>query len=396
MTEGKKFNALQFTKIWETDLYGRWCLACPNGVVGNEILDRNDREYRFIHYDYAGKIIKERRVAAGQGPDEIQGIGLDTVWLSPSGKIHCIDNDYLKTIDPETLQIETLAKISNVIDGYGGRYTLGRISGTSLEERDGRIVTSFESSGFPYDFEYYLVGWTGVFEKFSVFATGKKEKPWTWKKLEESRGKEKLENYVDYYGRLRLERIFSVDWKRGMVYLIPDIEKPEVSRIDLANGREEKYRIDIDPGKFKIEREEFDSYYEYAASETPDILKQRFKSILYIPPHAPALMGVMVVRERLLLITGNRNWKKGENQALIYRLPDLVYEGSFFIPYSNIQKTKWYDPFYINVNRINKDDGYSWRYEIYRIGDDLDDINSNLGGLRAFSAKGGLAVEKKR
>jgi len=78
-------------------------------------------------------------------------------------------------------------------------------------------------------------------------------------------------------------------------------------------------------------------------------------------------MGTMVVGDRLLVITGNRNWKKGENGMLVYQLPFLEYEGRFFIPFSNGQNTKWYDHFYINVNRIKKDEDYSWRYEIYRL-----------------------------
>jgi len=152
-----------------------------------------------------------------------------------------------------------------------------------------------------------------------------------------------------------------------MVYLIPDIEKPEIERIDLKNKQKVKYQIDIDIENFRVEREEFDLYNEYVAGETPEILKQNIKSTLYIPIHAPALMGTMVVGDRLLVMTGNRNWKKGENETLVYQLPSLEYEGSFFIPFSNCQNTKWYDPYYINVNRIKKDEDYSWRYEIYRL-----------------------------
>jgi hypothetical protein len=370
--ERKKFDALDFVKIFQIDLYGRWCLACPNGIVCSENLDRNNREYKFSLYNYSGALIRDRRILAGQGPTDIQGGNLNTVWLSSSGKIFCLDvGDYLKTIDPETLEVETIAKLSNVIDSYGSRFTTGRISGTLLEEKDGRIVTTFESSGFPEDFTYYLVSFTSAFQNFAVIVTERKEKPLAWKKLEASRrkGKGQLESFVDYYNRLRLDRIFSVDWKRDVVYLIPDIEKPEIERVDLVSKQRVNHRIDIDISKFGIEREEFDLYNEYIASETPEMLKQIIKETLYIPSHAPALMGIMTIDDRLLLITGNRNWKKGENESLVYRLPDMHYEGSFFIPYSNTQKTKWYDPIYINVNRIKKDDDYSWRYEIYKVED---------------------------
>jgi len=364
-----EFDAFDFAKIFQIDLYGRWCLPCPNGIVCSENLDRNNREYRFSLYDYSGALIKERKLLAGQGPNEIQGGNLDTVWLSSSGKIFCLDiGDYLKTIDPETLEIETIAKLSNVVKGYGSRYTTGNISGSFLEEKDGRVVTTFESSGFPEDFTYYLVSCTNTFQNLSVIATERKEKPPSWKKREESRRKGgQLESFVDYYERLRLVRIFSVDWKRDMIYLIPDIEKPEITRVDLKSKQKVKYQIDINIENFAVEREEFDLYNEYATSETPEILKQRIKSTLYIPSHAPALMGTMVVGDRLLLVTGNRNWKKGENETLVYRLPSLEYEGSFLIPFSNCQYIKWIAPFYITVNRVQKDDDYFWRYTIYQI-----------------------------
>jgi hypothetical protein len=246
--ERNTFAGLKFEKVFQIDLYGRWCLPCPAGIVCSEILDRSNREYRFSLYDYSGALIKERRVLAGQGPDEIQGGNMNSVWLSSSDKIHCLDvGDYLKTIDPVTLEIETIAKLSNVIKGYGSRYTAGRISGSSLEEKDGRIVTTFESPGFPEDFTYYFVRCSETFRDLSVIATERKEKPPSWKKREESRRKGgPLESLVDYYERLRLERSFSVDWKRNMVFLVPDIEKPEVMRIDLNNKQKAVYEIDLD------------------------------------------------------------------------------------------------------------------------------------------------------
>jgi hypothetical protein len=78
-------------------------------------------------------------------------------------------------------------------------------------------------------------------------------------------------------------------------------------------------------------------------------------------------MRTMVVGDRLLLVTGNRNWKKGQNETLVYRLPSLEYEGSFFIPFSNVQNIKWSDPYYVSDDRVQKDDDYLWRYAIYKI-----------------------------
>ena len=355
-------------KIFRIELYGRWCLPCQQGILCSELTDRTNRAYRFSLYDYSGALIRTREVLAGQGPTEIQIGTLETVWLSPTGKIFCLDGDYLKSIDPENLKIETIVKLSNVVHGYGSRFDLGRISGSSLEEKDGQLVTTFESSGFPDDFTYYLVHCSETFQNLSVIASAKKEKPLSWKKMEESRQKGgPLETFVDYYGRLRLLRSFAVDWKRDMAYLIPDIEKPEIERIDLKTKRKTRFPIDIDVKEFTIEREEFDSFYEYALGETSELLKQRIKHTLFIPPHAPALMAAMVVEDRLLLITGNRNWKSGENEALVYRLPEMQYQGSFFVPYSNVQNMKWAAPYYISDDCVQKGDDYLFRFTIYQI-----------------------------
>jgi hypothetical protein len=126
-------------------------------------------------------------------------------------------------------------------------------------------------------------------------------------------------------------------------------------------------KSDIDLNKFKIEREEFDFYEEYASSETPEILRQRTKEILYLPPHAPAFMGLTVRGDRLLLITGNRDRKREENEVLVYHLPAFQYEGSFSIPFPDLLQTKWYDDYYISRKLIKKDDDYYSSYEIYTV-----------------------------
>ena len=329
--ERNTFASLKLTKVFEIDLYGRWCLPCAGGVVCCEILDRQNREYRFMLFDYSGVRLKERRVLAGQGPDEIQGGNMNTVWLSSSGKIRLLDvGDYLKEMNPETLEIETIVKLSNVVAGYGSRYTTGRVSGSSVEEKDGRIVTCFESAGFPEDFTYYVIACSDALFDLSVVAEEKKEKPPSWKRLEESRQKGGLrETLIDYYERLRLERNIAVDWKRDAAYIIPEIERPRIERIGLRDRQKKIYKIDVTFEEFAIDRKEFDAFAAYASSETPEIVKQNVRSTLYIPWHAPALMRTIVVGDRLLIITGNRNWTAGQNEVIVYRLPSLDYEGTF-------------------------------------------------------------------
>jgi hypothetical protein len=359
--EGKKFEKFNFKKIGEMTLWGGWCLACPQGIFCFEVLDRQWSEFKFKLYDYSGNLKKEKILAGGEGPNQIKVTNFDTAWLSSSGKILCRDaGNYLKAIDPETLEVETIAKFSNVIDGYGSKYVFDRHSATSLEEKDNRTVTSFESTGFYENMTYYIVIYDNVFENLSVIAEAKKEKPWTWAYLK------KRISYVDYYAGLRLARILTVDWKRGVVYYLPDIEKPEIESVDFEGKRKERYLIDIDFKKFKFEKEELELWQRYAESESasePSFIKNFYKTILYIPSHAPALMGIKVRGDLLLIITGNRDWKKRENEALVYRLPSLIYEGRFFIPLS----TKWDEEYYTIQKLIEKEDGYYFSYEIYKV-----------------------------
>jgi len=365
--EGKRFEKLNFKKIGEMTLWGGWCLACPQGIFCFEVLDRQWSEFKLKLYDYSGKLKKEKILAGGEGPNQIKATNFEYAWLSSSGKIYCDDLDnYLKAIDPETLEIETIAKFSNVINGYGSKYIFGRRSATSLEEKGNRTVTSLESAGYYEDLTYYIVTYEGVFENFSVITATKKGRPTNSHPLR------KREFYVDYYRNLILKRILSVDWQRGVVYYLPDIEKPEIESVDLEEKRKDRYLIDIDFKKFKFEKEELELWQRYVDGESasePAIIKNFYKTILSIPAHAPPLMGIKVRGDLLLIITGNRNWKKGENEVLVYRLPSLKYEGSFFIPFPNQLKTNWGDEYnYYTIQKlIEKEDGYYFTYEIYRI-----------------------------
>lgn len=367
--QGKIFEGLRFSKVFQIDLYGGWCLALPQGFICSELLDRSYRESQLKLFDQSGKLVKERRLIHGDGPDEIKVWNFNNVWLSSSGEILTEDNNYLKSLDPETLEIETICKLSNAIEGYGSRYTLGSHSFTSLEENDGQIVTSFESPGFYEDMTYFIIHCGGVFENLSVLAKAKKPKPLVWAKLEEGKKKNgKLESITDYYHLSRMTRTLSADWKRQTVYFFSDIEKPLIESVDFQGKERKEYLIDLKIDDFKVEREEFDFYHEYAASQTDPRLKGRFTDSLYIPSHAPALMGLKVMGDRLYVITGKRNWKRRENEVLVYSLPLLKYEGSFYIPFPNLQQTQWYDKYYITRTMIKKDDEYYSSYEIYIVG----------------------------
>jgi len=371
--QGKTFAGLSFNKIFQIDMYGGWCLALPQGFVCSELLDRSYKESQLKVYDGSGKLIKERKLVHGDGPDEIKVWNFNNVWLSTSGKILTEDNNYLKSLDPETLEIETISKLSNVIEGYGSRYTFGRLSYASLEEHEGRTVTSFESTGFYEDMTYYVVTYDGAFKNLRVLAREKNARPLDWQKLDERKRKNgKLETLTDYFQMLRRTRILAADWKRQMVYFFSDIEKTVIESVDFQGRDRKEYLIDLKIEDFRVEREEFDFRHEYVGNETEPSLKGRFTDTLYIPPHAPALMGIKVIGDRLFIITGNRNWGKKENEVLVYSLPLMKYEGSFFIPFPNLLQIQWYDNYYITRTLIKKEDDYYLSNEVYLLS--IDDV----------------------
>src|SRR4030043_1397107 len=235
--QGKTFAALSFKKVFQIDLYGGWCLALPQGFICSELLDRSYKESQLRLYDQSGKLIKERRLVHGDGPGEIRVWNFSTVWVSSSGKILTEDNAYLKSLDPETFEIETICKLSNAIQGYGSRYTFGRLSYAFPEEHRGRTVTSFESTGFYEDMTYHIMTYDGVFANLRALARVKMARPLDWQKLDERKRKNgKLETRLDYYQLLRRTRILAADWKRKMVYFFSDIEKPVIESVDFQGG----------------------------------------------------------------------------------------------------------------------------------------------------------------
>lgn len=361
--EGKGFSGISITKIWEKELYGRLVMALPQGVFCDEIQDRMAREHKFQLFDYAGHLIKERSMVSGQGPDEVTVVTKDNTWLSSAGQIMVEDDNYLKTINPESFEVRTLAKFANMIRGFGGKFIFGRHTGTTFEEKGNRTVTTLESTGFYENLTYYIGAYRNLLEDFSLIQKVKMPKPLTRVKLEER----KRESYTDYYGLLRIHRIFTVDWTRGVVYFIPDIEKPELGFVNIDTRAGGRYLIAMDPGTFSVDRGELEFYGEYANGQTDALIKAYYKNVLYVPPHAPALMGIKVVGDRLIIITGKRDWEKQENETLVYRLPSLEYEGSFSIPYPNLVTTRWYGDFYVTEKLIKRDDDFFYYWEIYRI-----------------------------
>jgi hypothetical protein len=349
--EGKEFKQFRFVGVYKKEFdWVRWCVPFPESTVCLELLDKSYKEYRFNLYDSSGKLVRQKRVQSGDGPDEIRVLSLDSVWLSSSGQIHCLDSGYfLKSIDPETFKIATIVKLSNVINGYGDKFIDGRHSVTSFEEKDDQMITSFESTGFYENLTYYLVKCGSNFQNLSVLAEFRKEKPWTWLKNDERKIRDgKIITYTDYYDRTRLRRTFAVDWKRRVVFVLPDIDEPEIRWVNFNGGKIGQVLIDIHPEQFEVDKDEMDSWRQYVLDNSEPIIRERMQINSFIPDHAPAIMGLAVIDDWLLIITGNRNWRAQENLTLVFRLPDLHYDGSFDLPFpSFFQVTKFYGDYYI-------------------------------------------------
>ncbi len=368
ITKTKVFDKLKIKKIFESGFSGRICLPCSSGIICDELMNRTGSELMLKLFDYSGKMIKEKRIKSGDGPDEIRILGFDTTWVSASGKIYCIDNDYLKSIDINGFKIETLFKFSNMIDGYGTKYLFSFYGGSSLEEKDDQIVTSFESTGFYENLNYYIVLFNGLFKNLKIISASRKPRPPSWIEREKQQTTTgQRVDFMDIYEQLRLKRMLSVDWKRNMIYFIVDIEKPEIESIDFQGNRKSKYSIPMDTSTFNLDRKEIDEWVNYLQGETEEYLRRINRPVYYVPSHSPAIMGIKVIKDWLLIISGKRDWEKQQNEVLVFNLPTLSYDGSFYIPFPNLLATKWVGDYYVTKKLVENNGEYSFSHEVYSI-----------------------------
>lgn len=365
--EEKSFDKLNFRKECEITLYHSMCYPLQNSVICIQALDTRRSEYKIILYDYSGNLVKENKVRGGEGPDEI--LAIREIWSSDDEQnILCIDGEYLKSIDPEKLTIKTVAKLSNLIKDYRKKYIFAWLTPSFIETEKNKAVVTFESTGFEEDLTFYIVRYEGLFRNIKIIHKLKKRKesvyPIGFKEI-----KSKRRIYVDYYHNLRPALLFSVHWKSGTIYYIPEIESPEIEVINFYGKDLGKYRIDIDFKGFKIGEKEFEFYYDWVMSDVPPLFND-FKHILYKPSHAPPLQGIKVIDDWLLIITGKRDWEKGKNWVLVYQIPSFQYEGSFYIPFPEAPALipKWNGRHYIVSKLLEKDGEYYSNFSAYCIG----------------------------
>lgn len=360
--EDSNYSHIQFEKVFEMFYYQGIEFAIPYQDKVVVLITDRGKGHKLLIYDYLGKIIKEKTVEGGEGPEEIGGTSFHSIIQINQREIVFVDiRDYIKSINPTTLEMKTLGKLSNLIKGYGRKHRYPRYSLTSIERKESLCIAGFASTGFWDNGRYYFVKFNGLFENFRIISSAKKEAVKAMdKKISEA--VKKGESYIDYYKLLRSAIIFSVDFKREFIYYIPEIERPIIEGVDFYDKSKKRFEISLDFKKFKIKRERLEFFCNFAINFSP------FKKVsCYIPPHAPPLQDLKVINDQLFVITGNREWENEENQVLVYKLPNMKYEGSFYIPFPNHFKSAWYDNYYIIRSAIEKENDYYQVLRIYKI-----------------------------
>jgi hypothetical protein len=364
--EGVNFENIKIEKVFELTDYRPifWVIPFPERVVAL-IPEGMGKTFEFFVYDYSGRIIENWKVNGGDGPNELREIGPEEIISFNENEIIGIESrsGYIKSINLKTHEIKTIGKLSNIVRGYGSKYVIPRFSSTSIDRKGGSIVLGLVSTDFWDNGTHYFVKFDGIFRNFRVISKAEKEaiKILDRKTTEEIKRKKIIS--CDYYNALRTSIIFSVDWKREVVYYIPAIEEPFIEAISFDGKLRRKWKVDINFKKFKVKKEKIEEWCERAKS-SPEPIFKILRQVTEIPHHAPPLQDIKVIEDRLLIITGNRNWDKEENETLVYHLPDMKYEGSFYLPFLHL-RLHWFGNYYMTNGMIKKDDDWFGIRKLY-------------------------------
>ncbi|MGE5342002.1 MAG: hypothetical protein ACM3SY_11045 [Candidatus Omnitrophota bacterium] len=356
----KKFEKISVKKIFSTDIIlGGFCVPFSDGIFLYEVLDNQGTYIKLKSFDMNGQLRKESDIKRNEGPD---GIFSMNHCFSQGDRLMFIDhNTYLKEINPYDLSIRTLEKISNKIDEYHTKFIFGRDTNADIDFNNNKTITSFETTDY-FSLDYYIVSYKGNFEQLKVIHKVKKKMLKTWA----AGFKNNYEHFIDYNNWARSPRNQAVDWKNGFIYFFADSEKPEISRINMKGNNLTTIRLGINSKNFKMDREKIDVWYGWAIGGMPKIpgIKRKYSRVY--SETAPVLRDVDIFGDWLLITTGKRNWDTFENEVLVYRLPDLSYEGSFFIPTGDWPTDK-YGNYFVTKRIIEKNDDYFTQYNCYQL-----------------------------
>jgi hypothetical protein len=357
----KRFTALSFEKSFEKTIrYCRWWIPIPEGYLAQQVDEKDEQEYNIIIFDEAGNEIRRGVVKHGQGPTDMLLVTPETVRLSADGrKVTFIDNhDFYKELDLSSLTVDAKFRLTNRIPKYEAKYKLGW---SRFETKNGRTITSLESTGYMVDRTYFLAIHDEDFENFRIITSLKKGVP-DWLIGDDHSGVVK----VDYYNRLRWMQSFTVDWARETIYAIPDIERPEIDRIRFS-GETDRLVLDVS-GPLNICEEEFERFFQWHTEGTPQIVKTQLKFDYLKPVQAPPLMGLKVIGDWLLIITGNRDGNRKCNETLAYHLPSLEFEGTLWLPFPAAPELnlRWGEGYYYLYGEADDEERRSVQFYRYK------------------------------
>ncbi len=164
--------------------------------------------------------------------------------------------------------------------------------------------------------------------------------------------------YVDRYYLLRRQRILSVDWKRGRIYYLGNIETGRFFSIDLSGRDERVYEVLMNEDELKVLGDEIKTYCDDTIWSATSILKKHFKHICYIPERAPKILGLKVIGDYLILLSGIRRRRDDiyENKVFVFKLPEMRYEGWFYQKLPFLWNAwRWIGNYYITRGRLKGD-----------------------------------------
>lgn len=356
------FDKIKVKKIFSLDMFPGVCIPFSNGIIQFESQDNSGKTHVLHWFNKKGELIKERIVKRAQGPTDIDYM---VKCFTQDEKILFIDNNiYLKEINPSDLSVRTLEKITNKIDNYYTKYKWQAYTESDIECFNGQTITSFETPDYE-KFNYYIVSYSGNFDRFKLIRDVERKTPEYRIRELKSGGKE---SFLDYDYFIKRHRHLAVDWKNRYVFYIPDCDKPRIVRMDFNGNHLTTIDLGINSDDFFSNKEKIDVWYRWASfdADMPAWLKKLPESTKIYSKLCPVLRGITVFGDFLLVTTGKRNWETFENEVLVYRLPNLSFEGSFFIPTGDWETAK-YGKYFTTKRIIEKDDDFYIRNDCYEM-----------------------------
>ena len=365
-TGNKKFDKIELHKLLSIKNMSRWCMPMEERgfIVCDEFIKFQNR-FRLNIFNGKGELtLKTQFIPRGRGPTDVEWWNPDSIYKF-KGKILFFNRSYFKELDLSDIKnpkVRTIMKLKKEFLGYPAKYDImGTAFSNFIDVKDNTIIMSVVPSLFAmigkdnsFDtkdtWKYYIVKYMGYMKDFKIIKEVRMGLPeYIWNDHKTIKGGKKI-SYVDRYYLTRRKRFLSVDWNRGRIYYIADIENGRLYSIDFSGKDEREYEVLMNEDEFKVMTNEIKDYCEEAMNTAPKILKGHYKYMCYLPKRAPKLLGIKVLGDYLFLVSGiRRNGKSGyENKVFVYKLPLMLYKGAFYLPLPYLWHfSRWIGNYYI-------------------------------------------------